>query len=98
VTGFSTTNHEPPYRTAVFAKRAGGDAPLGPTLHDIPFESEKTGSSTPAIEFTGSDPDGTATLIYNVQWDDDADLDVSPIGNATSTLQVCSNGATANAT
>lgn len=84
VTNFSTVNHLPPYRTAVFAKRAGGDTPPI-TLHDTPFESEKTGSSTPAIEFTANDPDGSAELIYNVQWDDDADLDVSPIGNASST-------------
>ena len=83
VTNFSTDDHQPPYRTAVFAKRAGGAPPQGPTVHTL-FESEKTGTSTPRLEFTGSDPDGTDTLIYQVQWDDDADLDTSPVGDRTS--------------
>ncbi len=84
VTAFSTTDHQPPFRTAVFAKRAGGATPPGPTLHDILFDNEKTGSSTPYFEFTTNDPDGTDALIYQIQWDDDADLETSPLGNRSS--------------
>ncbi|MFZ2886955.1 MAG: hypothetical protein WA021_04010, partial [Minisyncoccia bacterium] len=87
ITGFNTPDHQPPYRTAVFGKRVGGSPPAAPTLHDIPFNSEQTGTSTPNLEFTASDPDGSDTLIYQVQWDDDADLDSSPIGDRTSDVE-----------
>lgn len=86
VTSFSTTDHQPPYRTAVFAKRLGGQTPTAPTSHVL-FESEQTGTSTPSLEFTSSDPDGTDTLTYQIQWDDDADLDVSPIGDRSSSSE-----------
>jgi len=45
--------------------------PATPTLHNVPFDNEKTGNSTPDFEFTGSDPDGTADIIYQIQIDDD---------------------------
>lgn len=45
--------------------------PNAPTLHDVPFDNEKTGDSTPDFEFTGSDPNGTADIIYQIQIDDD---------------------------
>jgi hypothetical protein len=83
VTGFSNTNHTPPYRTAIFAKRAGGTPPLAPTIHSL-FDFEKTGTSTPEFEFTAEDAVGNDTLLYQFQWDDDADLDVSPLGDHTS--------------
>lgn len=86
VTSFSTDSHLPPYRTAVFAKRDGG-APPTFTLHDIPFDNEKTGTSTPWFEFTANDPDGSDTLTYQIQWDDDADLDSSPLGDRTSSVE-----------
>ncbi|MFC1780073.1 glycine-rich domain-containing protein [Patescibacteria group bacterium] len=47
------------------------ESPAAPTLHDVPFDNEKTGDSTPDFEFTGSDPDGTADIIYQIQIDDD---------------------------
>ncbi len=86
VTGITTTDHMPPYRTAVFAKRVGG-ATATSTLHDIPFANEKTGTSTPWFYFTFADPDGSDTLVYQFQWDDDSDLDSAPIGDRTSDVE-----------
>ncbi len=82
-TSFSSPDHTPPYRTAVFAKRVGGATPTT-TLAGFPFDNEKTGTSTPWFYFTAADPDGNDTLVYQFQWDDDSDLDSSPIGNRTS--------------
>ncbi|MFZ2555400.1 MAG: hypothetical protein WAX57_01005, partial [Minisyncoccia bacterium] len=86
VTSFSTDSHLPPYRTAVFAKRAGGAFPIAPTI-DVLFDNEKTGTSTPEFEFTSNDPDGSDALIYQIQWDDDGDLDSSPLGDRTSDVE-----------
>ncbi len=87
ITSFSTDSHLPPYRTAVFAKKdIGGLTPAGPTVHVL-FDNEKTGTSTPAMEFTTSDPDGSDTLVYQIQWDDDADLETSPLGDRTSDVE-----------
>jgi len=58
--------------------------PNEPTLYDVPFDNEKTGSSTPSFEFSALDPDGTSDLIYEIQWDDDADVATSPLGDRTS--------------
>ncbi len=58
--------------------------PEPPTLYDIPFDNEKTGSSTPYFEFSATDPDGTSDIVYQFEWDDDADLDSSPLGSRTS--------------
>ncbi len=87
ISAFSTTSSLPPYRTAVFAKRAGGASPSAPTLYDIPFANERMGTSTPVFEFSASDPDGVDTILYQVQWDDDSDLDSSPIGDRTSDVE-----------
>ncbi|MBP6881035.1 MAG: DUF2341 domain-containing protein [Candidatus Pacebacteria bacterium] len=83
VGGFSNATHLPPYRTAIFAKRAGGTPPLAPTIYSL-FDFEKTGTSTPSFEFTAEDTVGNDTLLYQFQWDDDADLDVSPLGDRSS--------------
>lgn len=83
VTAFSTASNIPQYRTAIFAKRAGGNVPGAPTQF-TPFESEFTGTSTPSLEFVTTDPDGSDTLVYQVQWDDDENLDDEPIGSSTS--------------
>lgn len=58
--------------------------PDAPTLTGTPFNNEKTGSSTPYFDFTATDSDGSSDLVYQFQYDDDADLDVSPIGSRTS--------------
>ncbi len=87
ITNFTSGAILPPYRTAIFAKRLGGSPPNGPTLHDLLFDSAKTGSSTPYFEFTGADPDGSDTLVYQFQWDDDADLNTSPVGDRTSDVE-----------
>jgi Domain of unknown function (DUF2341) len=87
VTGFSTDASLPPYRTAVFGKRAIGGAPPIVSLYDVPFDNEKTGTSTPIFEFTASDPDGTDSLVYQIQWDDDADLETSPLGDRSSDVE-----------
>lgn len=83
ITSFTTVSHLPPFRTAIFAKRSGGSAPLAPTMHVL-FDNEKTGTSTPVFEFTGNDPDGVDTLTYQFEWDDDGDLDDTPLGSRTS--------------
>jgi hypothetical protein len=49
----------------------GNAPPVAPTLFDVPFESEETPDTTPCFEFTASDPDGTASIIYQIQWDND---------------------------
>lgn len=82
VTSFSTANNMPPYRTAVFAKRGASPASI-PTFFGIPFDNEKTGSSTPALEFVSTDPDGTDDLVYEVQWATDATF-ASTLGDHTS--------------
>ncbi len=82
VTAFTTNAHLPPYRTAVFAKRDLDAVPVI-TTH-LPFDSEKSGTSTPYFEFTANDPDGSTDLVYQIQWDDDEDLDVSPLGDHSS--------------
>ncbi len=84
VTTFSAPVTLPPYRTVVFAKRdVGGATPSAPTVHTL-FDNEKTGTSTPSFEFTAEDPDGIDTLVYQFQWDDDIDLDTSPLGDRVS--------------
>ncbi len=83
VTGFSTTAHLPPYRSAIFAKRAGGTPPVAPTIYTL-FDNEKTGTSTPEIEFTATDTVGTDSMIYQIQWDDDFDVATSPLGDRAS--------------
>lgn len=55
------------------------------TLYDVPFDNEKTGSSTPFFDFSATDPDGTSDITYQIQWDDDPDLDASPLGDEVST-------------
>lgn len=59
-------------------------SPDAPTLHDVPFDNEKTGSSSPYFEFTANDPDGASDLVYEFQYDDDADLDTAPLADRTS--------------
>lgn len=86
VTSFTTTDGRPPFRTAVIAKRTGV-TPYAPDLYDTPFDNEKTGTSTPRIEFSAYDPVGTDSIIYEIQWDDDADLDTSPLGDRTSDVE-----------
>ncbi len=68
---FSTDAHLPPYRTAIFGKRNSGSPPSGATLHDIPFDNERTGSSSPVFEFTADDPDGVESLTYEFSWSSD---------------------------
>ncbi|MBN1162480.1 hypothetical protein JXA34_01910 [Patescibacteria group bacterium] len=46
-------------------------SPDAPTLHDTPFDNIRTGDSAPIYEFTASDPDGSADIIYQIQVDDD---------------------------
>ena len=50
------------------------DPPAAPTLHDVPFDNEETPDTTPSFEFTANDPDGTAGIVYQIQWDDDPDF------------------------
>ncbi len=83
VTGFSSGNILPPFRSVVFAKRAGGQPPAAPVIHEL-FDQEKTGTSTPEFEFTADDSVGTDTLVYQFQWDTDSDLDTARIGDRTS--------------
>ena len=66
-------------------------SPSAPTLHDVPFNNEKTGDSTPDFEFTGSDPDGTADIIYQIQIDNDYAFG-SPLVNCESDT-TCADGA-----
>lgn len=80
----STSDNLPPFRTAVFAKRSPGGAPPAAVTVHTPFDNEKTGTSSITFEFTGDDPDGSDTLVYQVQWDDDSDLDATPLGDRTS--------------
>ncbi len=63
---------------------AGNYPPDVPTLYDVPFDNEKTGSSTPYFDFSALDPDGTVSIIYEIQWDDDPDVGGSPLGDRTS--------------
>jgi hypothetical protein len=64
---------------------AADDYPaLVPTLYEEPFESQKMGSSTPTFRFSSTDPDGTSGIVYEIEWDDDAALDVSPLGSYAS--------------
>lgn len=37
------------------------------TLHDVPFDNQKTPKTTPDFEMTGNDPDGSADLRYHLQ-------------------------------
>jgi len=66
-------------------------SPAAPSLHDIPFDNEKTGDSTPDFEFTGSDPDGTASIIYQIQIDDDSAFG-SPLVNCESDAPCAAGG------
>ena len=83
-TAVSTADNLPPFRTAVFAKRAPGGAPPAAVTIHTPFDNEKTGTSSILFEFTGDDPDGSDTLVYQVQWDDDSDIATTPLGDHTS--------------
>ncbi len=84
VTNFSAVATIPPFRTAVFAKRdVGGAVPEAPTTIAL-FDNEQTGTSTPSFTFTANDPDGSDTLVYQFQWDDDVDVGTSPVGDRTS--------------
>lgn len=84
VTNYTAVATMPPYRTAIFAKRApGGASPNAPTIHAL-FDNENTGTSSPRFEFTGDDPDGADTLVYQFEWDDDKDVGSSPLGSRTS--------------
>jgi fibronectin-binding autotransporter adhesin len=58
--------------------------PEAPTLYNIPFNDEKTGSSTPYFDFSATDPDGSSDLVYEFEYDDDADLDTAPLVTRTS--------------
>jgi hypothetical protein len=83
-TGVSTVDQLPPFRTAIFAKRSpGGAPPSAPTIH-TPFDNERTGTSTLIVDFTGNDPDGSDTLVYQIEWDDDTDIASAPLGSRTS--------------
>ncbi|MEK7462460.1 MAG: DUF2341 domain-containing protein [Patescibacteria group bacterium] len=83
VTTFTSGNILPQYRSVILAKRAGGQPPSAPTVHEL-FDHEKTGTSTPQFEFTGDDSVGTDTLVYQFQWDDDSDVETSPLGDRSS--------------
>jgi hypothetical protein len=67
---------------------AGNLPPDEPTLYNVPFDNEKTGSSTPYFEFSALDPDGATDIVYEIQWDDDADVATAPLGNRTSDNEV----------
>lgn len=83
-TNVSTENQMPPYRTAIFAKRSpGGAPPLAPTIYS-PFDNERTATSTFIFDFSADDPDGSDTLVYEVQWDDDNDFTADLLGDRTS--------------
>ncbi len=86
VTGFSSTTHLPSYRSVIFAKRAGGSPPAAPTIYTL-FDNEKTGTSSPKLEFSAEDTVGTDSMIYQVQWDDDYDIATSPSGDRTSDIE-----------
>ncbi|MEY2664987.1 MAG: hypothetical protein RLZZ480_92 [Candidatus Parcubacteria bacterium] len=86
VTAFTSGNILPQYRSTIFAKRAGGQPPAAPTIHEL-FDHEKTGTSTPEFEFTANDPVGTDSLIYEFAWDDDSDVGTSPLGDRTSDVE-----------
>lgn len=63
---------------------AGDYPPNAPTLYDQPFDNEKTGTSTPSFLFSASDPDGSSSIVYEIEWDDDAVLDDAPLGSYSS--------------
>jgi Domain of unknown function (DUF2341) len=74
-------------------------APEAPTFFDVPFDNEKTGSSTPYFDFTATDPDGSSDLVYEFVYDDDADLDTAPLGDRTSDIETgCSPNCFTNVT
>lgn len=85
-TGFSSGTLLPLYRSTIFAKRAGGQPPAAPTFYTL-FDNEKTGTSTPALEFSAADTVGTDSMIYQIQWDDDYDVATSPSGDRTSDVE-----------
>lgn len=87
VTAFTSGSNLPPYRTAIIAKRTGGAPPDAPMLYDVLFDNERTGTSTPAFEFSATDTAGTDSIVYEFQWDDDSDLDSSPLGDRTSDVE-----------
>ena len=74
-----------------FAFRLAPNVSPTPTLHDIPFDNEKTGDSTPDFEFTASDPDGPASIIYQIQIDDDSAFG-SPLVNCESDAACAAGG------
>jgi len=57
--------------TITITGTASSTGPNAPALHNVPFNNEKTGDSTPNFEFTAEDQDGTADIIYHIQVDDD---------------------------
>lgn len=54
-------------------------SPAAPTIYDEPeatgsgstFDNERLQDTTPTFEFSANDPDGSSTIRYKVQWDDD---------------------------
>jgi hypothetical protein len=64
---------------------AADDYPAAvPTLYNEPFDNQKMGSSTPTFRFSSTDPDGASGIVYEIEWDDDAALDASPLGSYAS--------------
>jgi hypothetical protein len=61
------------------------------TLTDIPFAFEQTGDATPDFEFSASDPDGSADIVYQIQIDDDRTF-ASPLVDCESDT-ACTAGA-----
>lgn len=65
-------NNTDPYVVGYWAIEGDKRPPDPPTLHDVPFEDAELWSTTPNFEFTGEDPDGSADMIYEIQWDDNS--------------------------
>lgn len=80
VVNASAADIEPPYRSAIIARRDGMPTPQ-PLIYipPTPFDNEKSGTSTPYFEFTTTDSVSNGDLVYEFQFDDDSDLDTSPL-------------------
>ena len=60
-------------------------SPAAPALHNAPFDHEETPNTTPSFEFTAWDPDGTAGIIYEIQYSINSDFSANVITNLSDT-------------
>ena len=72
-----TVNDDVPALLMLWRKPTYDAPPDAPTLDDVPFDNEKLASTTPWFEFTGSDPDGTSDITYQISWSTSTDFTAS---------------------